>query len=95
MTNLRTIEDVNRALDTEFAIRAAGLREMKPAEQKLSASRIADLHEIRRDLFKELLNRLHEVVVADAVRDMATATSRAIDADDNSVSFWRGLAGAR
>lgn len=95
MTKLQTIEDVNRALDAEFAIRAAGLREMKPAEQKLSASRIADLHEIRRDLFKELLGRLHEIVVSGAEHDVATATSRAIDADDNSVTFWRSLAGAR
>lgn len=92
---MKTIEDVNRALDTEYAIRAAGLREMKPTEQRLSASRIADLHEVRRDLFRELLGRLHEIVVAGAVSDMASAISRAMDADDGSVKFWRNLAGAR
>lgn len=92
---MKTIEEVNRALDAEFAVRAAGLRGMKRSEQQLSASRIADLHEIRRDLFRELLGRLHEIVVGGSVSDMATAISRAIDADDNSVSFWRGMAGAR
>jgi hypothetical protein len=93
-TKLATIEAVNQALDAEFAARLA-LRKMKPAEQRQSASRIADLFEIRRGLFQELLGRLHEVVVAEAVKDVATVTARAMEGDHASVKFWRTQAEAR
>lgn len=95
MTKLQTIEDVNRALDMEYAIRAAGLRTMKRAEDRLSCGRVADLLEIRRDLFKALLERLHEVAVPGALHEIGMAVSRAIDADDDSVKHWRNLAGQR
>lgn len=94
-TKLETIEAVSQALSAEFALDGVEMRTMKPAERRQRASRIADLFEIRVALFDELLDRLHQVVVAGAERDVAAAVARAVVADRDSVRFWRGQAGAR
>ena len=94
-TKLNTIASVNRALDVELGLTGAEHRALKPAQRRQRAARLADLHEIRVGLFRAKLANLHYIVVSAEIEDIATAIARAIDADLDSVKFWRTQAGAR
>lgn len=94
-TELKTIQDVNKALDAELALSGEEHRALKPAARRQRAARLADLFEMRAQLFEELLDNLHNVAVAAAVNDVATAIARGAQADRDSMRFWRIQAGAR
>lgn len=94
-TKLATIEDVSLALQETLALDGAEHRALKPAERRQRAARLADLYEMRARMFAELIDRLHDVVVPGALYDVASATARGMQADRDSMRFWRGQAGAR
>lgn len=88
-----TIQNVSDRIGELCAIPAAELRAMKPAERRQRASHLADLYEIRAQLFAEL--DLATAVLPGAVKDVAMGMARAADNDKDSVKFWRHEAGAK
>jgi hypothetical protein len=68
-------------------------RDLKPAQRRQRAQQLADLYEIRAQLFAEI--DLATAVIPAALDDLAMATARAADNDRDSMKFWRGEAGRR
>lgn len=91
-TKLDTVDKVSDAISALVSITSAELRAYKPAQRRERAARLADLYEIRAQLFDE--TDLFSVP-AGQVRTFAVAIARAAQADRDSMRFWRNEAGAR
>jgi len=64
-------------------------RQLSSRGRRLRASHLADLHELRAQLFAEMdLSR----VPADMLGDLSEAVARAVEKDRDSTRFWRRLA---
>lgn len=84
-TKLETITAVTVAIQRVIEADDFG-RQLKSRALRLRACRLADLHEMRAQLFAEAdLSR----VPADMLQDLSEMRARAVQKDRDSVRFWR------
>jgi predicted glycosyltransferase len=93
LTKLATVDDVSAAISA--VIEGPKPRELKPSLQRQRAARLAELHELRAQYFREL--DLSTVVAPDqATRNaLAMAVTLAEEKDRDKAAFWRTIAGVR
>lgn len=90
-TKLQTVEDVSDAIVEMYRKSANEMRGAKPAELQLHNSLIADLHEMRARLFREL--DLATMATPAGLNTLAFAASQAAELDDRQARFFRTQAG--
>jgi hypothetical protein len=93
LTKLATVDDVSAAISAVHA--GPKPRELTKALERQRAARLADLHELRAQYFREL--DLSAIVAPDrATRNaLAMAVTLADEKDRDKAAFWRTIAGAR
>ncbi|HTF49493.1 MAG TPA: hypothetical protein VK735_18780 [Pseudonocardia sp.] len=89
---LNTVEGVTERISFVITANDHG-RHLKPGARRLRAAALADLHEVRARLWREL--DLATMTSPAGLSTLAFAASQAAELDDRYVRFWRTEAGAR
>jgi hypothetical protein len=90
---LETVEQVTEAI--RAIVDGDHPNGMKPVERRVRAARLADLYEIRAQLWRELGVKVRGRLVLRIPDEYATACAVAEKHDRGQVTFFRGMAGSR